>query len=106
MPHLAPPPPAPPPSPLQLTILPPVHELQRDADTRWRWVNYSAFDAKSTWDLYQRLRHELMAMGAALDEAVEKDYAQVGALVAMQGARGGLTWADRRSRYGQSHGQG
>lgn len=62
----------------KLTILPPVHELQRDADTRWRWVNYSAFDAKSTWDLYQRLRHELMAMGAALDEAVEKDYAQGG----------------------------
>lgn len=61
----------------QLTILPPVHELQRGADTRWRWVNYSAFDAKSTWDLYQRLRHELMAMAAVLDEAVERDYAQV-----------------------------
>ncbi|KAL4452308.1 hypothetical protein ABPG75_007970 [Micractinium tetrahymenae] len=62
----------------KLTILPPVHELQRGPDTRWRWVNYSAFDAKSTWDLYQRLRHELMVMGAVLDEAVERDYAQAG----------------------------
>ncbi len=65
------------PRPPQLTILPPVHELQRDAATRWRWVNYSAFDAKSTWDLYQRLRHELMAMEAVLDAAVASDYAQV-----------------------------
>ena len=54
-----------------------MHELQRGEDTRWRWVNYSAFDAKSTYDLYQRLRQELMAMEAVLDPAVKDDYALV-----------------------------
>jgi hypothetical protein len=55
-----------------------VHELQRGDDTRWRWVNYSAYDAKSTHDLYQRLRQELKAMPAELDDAVRDDYRQVG----------------------------
>lgn len=38
----------PPPRPAlpQLLVLPAVEELQRGEDTRWRWVNYSAFDAK------------------------------------------------------------
>jgi hypothetical protein len=47
--------------PLQLSVLPPVHELQQGEDTRWRWVLYSAYDAKSTWALYQRLKEELQA---------------------------------------------
>lgn len=59
-------------------VLPPVHELQRGEDTRWRWVNYSAYDAKATWDLYQALRQELLVMDAVLDKAVAADYAKVG----------------------------
>lgn len=35
-----------PPALPQLLVLPAVEELQRGEDTRWRWVNYSAFDAK------------------------------------------------------------
>lgn len=31
---------------VQLLVLPAVEELQRGEETRWRWVNYSAFDAK------------------------------------------------------------
>ena len=63
---------------LQLVVLPPVHELQRGEDTRYCWINYSAFDAKSTFDLYQRLREELRVMPATLDPAVQADYAKVG----------------------------
>lgn len=37
---------APPLGPVQLLVLPAVEELQRGEETRWRWVNYSAFDAK------------------------------------------------------------
>ena len=81
----------------QLVTLPPVHELQRGEDTRWRWVNYSAFDAKSTYDLYQRLRQELMAMEAVLDPAVRDDYAMVrGRAVGRAGGGGGVgRWAGR-----------
>lgn len=63
---------------MQLVVLPPVHELQRGDDTRYCWINYSAFDAKSTYDLYQRLREELLVMKATLDPAVQADYAKVG----------------------------
>jgi hypothetical protein len=65
-----------------------VHELQRGEDTRWRWINYSAFDAKSTWDLYTRLAEELRAMQASLDPAVAADYAQVGAPSVLGGGVG------------------
>ena len=62
---------------MQLLVLPPVHELQRGEDTRWRWVNYSAYDAKSTYDLYRRLREELQIMDATLDDAVRGEYEKV-----------------------------
>lgn len=58
--------------------MPAVHELQRGEDTRWRWVNYSAYDAKSTFDLYTRLREKLEKMPAELDSAVKADYRRVG----------------------------
>lgn len=45
---------------LQLIILPPVEELQTDPDTRARWIDYSAYDAKATWQLAQALRKALM----------------------------------------------
>ena len=62
----------------QLIVLPPVEELQRRPDTRWKWVNYSAYDAKSTLDLYHALRRELQGMQAALDPCVVADYGRGG----------------------------
>jgi len=62
----------------KLTVLPPVHELQSREDTYWRWVNYSAYDAKSTWDLHAALESELRAEPAKLDEAVAAAYARSG----------------------------
>lgn len=45
---------------VQLTILPPVEELQTDPQTRAKWIDYSAFDAKATWQLAQALKKQLM----------------------------------------------
>lgn len=45
---------------VQLTILPPVEELQTDPSTRGKWIDYSAYDAKATWQLAQALRKQLM----------------------------------------------
>lgn len=45
---------------VQLTILPPVEELQTDPETRAKWIDYSAYDAKATWQLAQALRKALM----------------------------------------------
>lgn len=65
----------------KLTVLPPVHELQSGEDTKWQWVNYSAYDAKSTWDLYVALEAELKQMQATLDPAVAAAYARSGVTI-------------------------
>ena len=44
----------------KLILLPSVEELQRGTETRWDWVNYSAYDAKATWDLHEALVLKLM----------------------------------------------
>lgn len=44
---------------MQLTVLPAVEDLQTDEATRARWIDYSAYDAKATWQLCQALRKEL-----------------------------------------------
>lgn len=44
---------------VQLIVLPPVEDLQSDEATRAKWVDYSAYDAKATWQLAQALRKEL-----------------------------------------------
>ena len=44
---------------VQLTILPPVEELQTDPETRAKWIDYSAYDAKATWQLAQALKKAL-----------------------------------------------
>ena len=44
---------------LQLIILPAVEELQVDPVTRGKWIDYSAYDAKATWQLAQCLRKAL-----------------------------------------------
>ena len=45
---------------VQLTVLPPVEELQTDPQTRSKWIDYSAYDAKATWQLAQALKKQLM----------------------------------------------
>lgn len=37
---------------------------------KWKWVDYSAFDAKATWDLFHSLREKLQAAPCRLDDAV------------------------------------
>ena len=49
---------------MQLTVLPPVEELQNDPQTRAKWIDYSAYDAKATWQLAQALRKQLMVSHA------------------------------------------
>jgi DNA polymerase-1 len=65
----------------KLTVLPPVHELQSGEDTYWRWVNYSAYDAKSTWDLHAALEAELRAESVNMDDAVAAAYARSGIVI-------------------------
>lgn len=50
---------------MQLTILPPVEELQTDPATRAKWIDYSAYDAKATWQLAQALRKALLVSQAS-----------------------------------------
>jgi DNA polymerase-1 len=71
-------------TPGKLTVLPPVEELQRGEATRWRWVNYSAWDARSTWELHAALEEKLceMPVGADVDGAVAAEYAAAGAPLA------------------------
>ena len=44
---------------VQLTVLPPVEELQTDPQTRAKWIDYSAYDAKATWQLAKALKKQL-----------------------------------------------
>ncbi len=46
---------------MQLIVLPPVEELQTDESTRAKWIDYSAYDAKATWQLAQALKKALEA---------------------------------------------
>jgi len=43
-----------------LVDLPNMEVLQRDTKYRQNWIKYSAFDAKSTYDLYMHLKEKLM----------------------------------------------
>lgn len=45
-----------------LIDLPPVERLQRESKFRENWIRYSAFDAKSTYNLYQFLKERLLTM--------------------------------------------
>lgn len=45
-------------------------QISSDPVQRWKWVDYSAFDAKATWDLYHSLREKLAASACRLDPAL------------------------------------
>lgn len=62
----------------KLIVLPPMHDLQKDHATKWRWINYSAYDAKSTWDLHAALTAKLQEERASLDDAVAAAYSTSG----------------------------
>ena len=44
---------------LQLTVLDPVEVLQLCPERRCKWISYSAYDAKATWQLSQALKAKL-----------------------------------------------
>jgi hypothetical protein len=80
---------------VQLVVLPAMEELQRGADTKWVWVNYSAYDAKSTWDLHRALEAKLRSMDVRghVDPAVVADYASANGLTGAPGmAWVGCAW--------------
>lgn len=58
----------------KLILLPSVEELQSSPDTRWDWVNYSAYDAKATWDLHEALVLKLMNIYTTPDPDVYRAY--------------------------------
>lgn len=45
---------------LQLSVLPPVEEIQLSEIDRPRWIFYSALDAKTTYELYHALQVRLV----------------------------------------------
>jgi hypothetical protein len=45
-----------------LVDVPPVERLQRELKSRENWIRYSAFDAKSTYNLYMVLKERLLNM--------------------------------------------
>lgn len=55
---------------LQLIKIPAMEELHSSEDTRSGWINYSAFDAKSTHQLYTCLSDQLLETPCSLDPAI------------------------------------
>ena len=49
---------------LQLTVLDPVEVLQLCPERRCKWISYSAYDAKATWQLSQALQAKLKVQRA------------------------------------------
>lgn len=62
----------------KLIILPPIEELQSSEETRWDWINYSAYDAKATWELHEALVFKLMGIYTAPDAYVNRAYQHSG----------------------------
>lgn len=54
-------------SPGAIIDLPAIEVMQRDPKFRENWIKYSAFDAKSTYNLYEFLRKKLMNTSWILD---------------------------------------
>lgn len=49
-------------TPGKATFIPPTTELQTDPKYRDEWIEYSAFDAESTWHVYQEIKQRLINM--------------------------------------------
>jgi hypothetical protein len=47
-------------------------QVSEDPVRRWKWVDYSAFDSKATWDLYHSLREKLQSTECNVDEKLRK----------------------------------
>jgi len=55
-------------TPGSIKEIPRVEELQESADTRNKWIKYSADDAIATWALFQRLERKLKMMEWRVDQ--------------------------------------
>jgi hypothetical protein len=49
----------------QVKDMPAIHALQLDDEDRPAWINYSALDAKATWELHAVLRLHLKEKNAS-----------------------------------------
>lgn len=47
-------------------------QTAEDDRMRWKWVDYSAFDSKATWDLYHSLREKLQSTACTIDMALQQ----------------------------------
>jgi len=54
----------------KLSTLPPMDEIQMDPESRFRWIFYSALDAKATWELFGALRDALESM-ECVEESIQ-----------------------------------
>lgn len=52
--------------------IPPVEELQLDQDSREKWINYAALDAKSTHLLHTVLRSRLLETPCVMDPFIQR----------------------------------
>ncbi|KAK9806725.1 hypothetical protein WJX72_000669 [[Myrmecia] bisecta] len=59
-------------TPGKVIELPAIEVLQTDAMVRGDWINYSAYDAKATWELHQALVGKLGAMPCVMDRDVDR----------------------------------
>lgn len=55
----------------KLTVLDPVEVLQLCPERRCKWISYSAYDAKATWQLSQALQAKLKIMKCEMDPALQ-----------------------------------
>lgn len=55
---------------LQLMVVPAVEDLQTRPELRTGWINYSAFDAKSTLQLYAALHARLSTTPCDMDPSI------------------------------------
>jgi hypothetical protein len=49
-------------------------QTAEDQTTRWKWVDYAAFDAKATWDLFHSLREKLQDTECHVDEQLRPGF--------------------------------
>ena len=65
-------------SPAKVAQVPPMQVLHTDPMFRPEWIDYSALDAKATWNVHRALRRKLQGNEALLDEYLCERLAETG----------------------------
>ena len=50
--------------------VPPIQEIQTDPESRCGWIDYSAYDAEATWELWNALERRLKKLSCSIDKFV------------------------------------